>query len=242
MVRYMARLIKKNCLALMILSVSTMFNTVNAETIQITNDHQFSESFSENVSISGSVRVGVMYSSSSRYVTPDSLYIDIGLKSDQILCVKMLSVDGQYEADFAYPLAGNISGRIHFELPTRFQDVVATYTPDQLAVLAEIKSVCKGGGGRIVPASWGEPIPGDVKVYLNSGVNKTFLKLYKANGSSDKISCSPIQSGKSTAYDTVCIIPGAGSYNLERTKIIRINFGNYSKPVKLKIYTSKGFL
>jgi len=185
------------------------------------------------------VRAGVMYDSSADYVTPTSLYIDVDSKTDQMLCVKMLSVDGKYGADFTYQLTRNISGAIQFKLPTELQNIVTSYTPDQLAVLAEIKPKCKMKGGYIVPASWGGHIQNTLKVYLNSGVSATSLKLYKVDGGRHKISCGPIENKRNTAYDTECHINDSSIYNLEKTKIIRTNFGNHSKPIKLKIHISK---
>lgn len=220
---------------LLLLSILVVLNAVNAETIQL-DINQFSESFSKKVNVSGSVRAGVMYSSSAEYVMPNSLYIDIGSKTDQLLCVKMLSVDGQYGADFTYKLTGKISGNTEFQLPTKLQNVVTSYAPNQLAVLAEIKPVCKKKGGYIVPASWGKPILDTVKVYLNSGVNTTFLKLYKIDGSSQKVLCTPVKNERNTAYDTECNIEDVSSYNLEETKILRKNYGNHSRPIELRIY------
>ena len=214
---------------------------VSAETIQL-DKLQFRESFAENVNISGSVRAGVMYRSNLPNATPDSLYIDIGSKSNQILCARILSVDGKYGADIDYQLTGNRSGFTQFQLPTIMHDVVTSYTPNQLAVLAEIKPRCKSRKGHIVPASWGKPLvtSGIVKVFLNSGANNTFLKLYKHGGGSKKLSCNPIEAERNTAYDTECSIKNVEIYDLGKTKIIRTNFGNHSRPLRLQIFISKG--
>lgn len=219
-----------------------LFNMAHAETIVLDKDiNQFHESFTQNVNISGSVRAGVMYSSSLDKVRLDSLFIDIGdiAKSDKMLCVKMLSVDGQYGADFSYKLKGKLSGLNHFKLPTTLQDKVSGYTPSHLAVLAEIKPACKGKGGHIVPALWSKKKDNILKVYLNSGVSKTSLKLYKAQGGSNKVSCNPIKAKRNTAYDTECNINISEEYTLEKTKIIRTNFGSHSRPIKLPIYISQ---
>lgn len=237
-VEYMITRLIQVCVLQILMSVLIV---ANAETILLDEKNHFRESYAENVNISGSVRVGVMYGSSELKVTPDSLYINIGLMVDQMLCVKMLSVDGQYGADFSYQLTGNVSGRNRFQIPTKLRDVLTGYAPDQLVVLAEIKSKCKGRSGVIVPALWGGQTQDTVvKVYLNSGVSKTVLKLYKNEGGSKKLECGSIKAVINTAYDTECSIVNISSYNLEKTKIIRTHFGNYSKPVKLKIHVLQG--
>ena len=209
--------------------------TATAETIRLNQD-QFRESYTEEVNISGAVRTGVMYATSSKHAMPDSLYIDLGKGSDQILCVKMISVDGRYGADFEYSLTSNISGLTRFQLPTTFKDVVTGYSAEQIAVLAEIKPACKSKSIQILPASWGSPKPDTLKVFLNSGVDTTYLKLYLQKGGSKKQPCQAVKAERGTAYDTACSISDPGSYDLSKTKVIRKNFDNIFKPIKLRIY------
>ena len=232
--------IKQTVTGFIALSTLIVLNAVKADTIQL-DKTQFHESFTRNVNISGSVRAGVMYNSSWSKVQLDSLYIDIGSESvpDKMLCVRLLSVDGQYGADFTYKLTGKLTGLNNFKFPTTFQDEVSQYTPDQLAVLAEIKSACKGRTGSIVPALWSSKKNEDIKVYLNSGVSKTFLKLYKRKGGSTKVSCMPVKAERNTAFDTQCHISNIDDYKLEKTKVLRTHFGNHSRPIKLPIFISQ---
>jgi len=229
---------------LVFLIVKSLFSTsvAFADTVILDKDiNQFRESFTQSVNISGSVRAGVMYSSSLKNVQLDSLFIDIGAKAmmDKMLCVKMLSVDGQYGADFTYELKGKLRGLNRFKLPSTLQDKVSVYSPDQLAVLAEVKPVCKGRGGHIVPALWSNKKDDSLNVYLNSGVSKTSLKLYKIKGGSTKIICKPVKAERNTAFDTKCRIDNTEEYKLDKTKILRTNFGNHSRPIKLPIYFSQ---
>jgi hypothetical protein len=226
----------KHSTELFILLTLFTIPSLYAEAIKL-NQSQFWESYSQSVNISGSVRAGVMYDSPADHVIPDLLYLDISTKSDQLLCVSMVSVDGQYGAKFTYQLSDKIHGLTPFQLPTKLREVMIAYTPEQIAVLSEIKPVCKGKSGHIIPASWGKPSVNTVKVYLNSGISRTTLKLYKFSGGKIKLKCLPMQSDKNnTAYDTECIITNAGDYDLSKTKILRSNFGNHSRPIKLNIY------
>jgi len=234
---------KKIVTGFIALSTLIVLDAVKADTIQL-DKTQFHESFTRNVNISGSVRAGVMYGSSLSKVQPDSLYIDIGSKviSDKLLCVKLLSVDGQYGADFTYKLAGKLKGLNNFKFPTTYIDEVSQYAPDHLAVLAEIKPACKGRSGNIVPALWSDKKDDVIKVYLNSGVSNTFLKLYKNDGGSKKVSCQAVKAEKNTAFDTQCDIRDSSSFKLEKTKILRSHFGSHSRPIKLPIFISKNHM
>jgi hypothetical protein len=202
---------------------------------------QFQESYNDSVNISGSVRAGVMYMAGAEKVLPDSLFLDLLPESDKLLCVSMISVDGRYGAEFSHKLSSDLTGLTQFQLPTEMHDVLTRYKPDQVAVLAEIKPACNDKGERIVPAAWGRP-PADssvIKVFLNSGAEKTYLKMYKKENGSDKLKCKSVRSETKTAYDTECTINEPQKYLLENTKVLRRNFGDYGKSVKLKISISQ---
>jgi len=213
---------------------------VFANTIRL-DQNQFREFFTEDVNISGSVRTGVMYQSSSQFVKPDALFIDIGTKLNQMLCVKMISVDGRYGANFQYEITGKIRGVTRFQLPTQLHEIVTGYTPEQIAVLAEIKPACKGKSKHIVPASWDKPENDSINVFLNSGGSTTYLKLYLLEGGSKKSPCQPIKADRGTAYDKECQITDPQRYELSKTKIIRTNFDSYFKPLKLKIHNTSSW-
>lgn len=222
---------------------------LNAEPIKL-NENQFHESLAEKVKISGSVRAGVMYASDSTRVLPNALYVAVGKEYDKMLCVKILSVDGQYGASIKFTLKGAIEDDpAQFELPTAHQDIVTSYMPEQIAVLAQIKPVkdnCNGKSGRIVPAAWGKHNNDIIKVFLNSSANKTSLKLKKINkdGSkqSKKVLCRPVKSKNNTAYNTECSIENIGDFDLTKTKVLRSNFGSISKPIKLEVYIPQSTL
>lgn len=237
-----------------ILSTIAAANTVNANPIKL---EKINESYNKNVTISGPVRAGVMYSSSSPNVNPDQLWIDISSLNDissgdskvgQKLCVNMLSADGQYSASFNYQLTGNNNDSDStepFKVPTSYSGVVEKYAPNQLAVLAEVKPDCigenQGKTKQIIPVTWGtRDKPNTLHVYLNSRSSKTYLKLYSTEGGSEKIACDPVKFETTTAYNMECNISNISNYNLEKTKIIRTNFGNRFKIIKLPISISPG--
>lgn len=221
--------------AIIFISALLCTSASHSETILL-EKYQFHESYSENVKISGSVRTGVMYHTTSKYALPDALYIDIGNKDDASLCVKMVSVDGRYGAKFEYPLDGKTVGLTRFQVPTQLEDIFTSYKSNNIAVMAELKSPeCKGKSKQILPASWGLPEKQILRVFLNSGVNSTYIKLYPLNGSSLKQTCNHVKAERGIAFDTECTIARPQQYILSKTTIIRKNFDNHFKPIKLKI-------
>ena len=196
---------------------------------------QFQESYISEVNISGSVRAGVMYESNRQVAGPDALHIYLGDMNPSILQVKITSIDGRYEADFIYPVNNGETGITKFRLPTKMEDIISHYPPDQLAVLARLKKTGLSSKGKIIPATWGKPGSNNLKIFLNSGVSTTLLKLYRTDGSTKKIVCRKIDTDNVTAYDTECIVNDSGRYEMSRTKVIRKNFDSYFKPVKLNI-------
>jgi len=234
-----------NCYVKILYSIITIFLSsvaANAGPIEI-EFNQFHEYFTESVNISGSMRAGVMYESETSRAAPDSLQVDLTNAIGSVLCVTLLSVDGKYGADFSYTLTGETKGRTAFKLPTEKQEIITSYSPEQLAIFAQVKPVCKGAKGVVVPAFWGNSANSNVlNVYLNSAANSTFLMLYGASGDAGdkgKILCKRIDADDNTAYNTQCTINDIQKYNLEKTVIIRSNFGKAYRPVKLKIMTPK---
>lgn len=196
---------------------------------------QFKESYSNEVKISGAVRAGVMHQSTIPSVIPEALYINLGSNSGSQLEVNIISFDGRYEASFNYLVEKGVSGLTRFKLPTRMTKVISKYAPRQLAVLAKLKINSQDKRGAFIPATWGMPNPDHITVLLNSGVSKTLLKLYRPNGSKKNLECRKITGEGATAYDTECAVENHKQYDMAKTRIIRKNFDNFFKPIKLKI-------
>jgi len=207
------------------------------DTIKI-DTQKFSESYTETVNISGSTRTGVMYESSLHKVNAESLYIDIGDTSSGMLCAKLVSVDGLYEASFELKLKNKWQGINRFILPSRYNKKISHYPPNHIAVLAELKPKCKGKTLKFAPASWGSPIITKIRVLINSGGLNTHIKLYEYDGSHQKLECHYIDAQKKVAFDTECIISEPGRFLLHKSKILRSKFNSRSAPIKLPITIS----
>ncbi|MBU1171444.1 MAG: hypothetical protein KKD44_17970 [Proteobacteria bacterium] len=196
---------------------------------------QFHESYVKEVKISGSVRAGVMFQSHLMKIEPRDLYINIGETLGTDLDVKMISIDGRYEAEFSYQVKENSTGLTRFNIPTQMAHIVSQYPPDHLAVLARLKGNDTHKKDVVVPATWGKPQSKNITILLNSGVSNTHLKLYRPDGTSEKLACHKIDAGTTTAYDTECLVEDFSQYDLNKTKIIRKNFDSFYKPIHLSI-------
>ena len=208
-----------------------------ADSITVSSN-ELSESYTEEVKVSGEVRAGLMISAASTKVRPDSLYIDLGDGSYENICVIMRSIDGKYESRFSKQLSKDLSGLTQFILESEYQNIFSNYSPDTIAILVNTSSKCKGKLVGALPAVWGKPADNSLKVFLNSGLYQTKLKLYKPDGTKEKIPCTQIENDKKVAYDTQCQIISPEIYDLTKTKILRKNFGNVLKPIALPILFS----
>lgn len=66
-------------------------------------------------------------------------------------------------------------------------------------------------------------------------MEKTLLKIKNNKGKYKKLKCIKIKNDNLTAYDVECVISNAAEYDLSTTKVLRENFDNFIKPIKLDI-------
>lgn len=193
----------------------------------VLSENQFRESFLEKVTVSGGIRAGFMYKSPLEHVDVHKLFIYLHrdlADPDATLCVNMVSRDGRYAASWQYALGNQPAGAINVDLPSKYQDQVASYAPDALVVLAGIaKQNCAAPDLKYIPASWGETPPADYILYVNSGNTDTVIGI---PGHTERIPCTKIAADSTIAYDTRCVV---GKEILTEPKsifLVRNNFGN----------------
>lgn len=221
-----------------ILIIYSIYHSIALADIITINHGQFKETFTESVNISGIVRIGVMYGSPLNNTDLDSLFIDLGQNKKGLLCASITSIDGQYKAAFKLKLKEQWKGISRFKLPSQYHQRISHYSPNHVAVMAEIKPKCKGKTHQIVPASWGPPNTETIHVFINSGGFNSILKLYKLNGDREKIKCHDINTNKKTAFNTECTISKPIRYQMEKSTLFRSRNNNRSKPIKLPIFTT----
>lgn len=203
--------------------------------IVLQNTH-FKESFLQKVTVSGGIRAGFMFQSGLERVDINELYIHLQHavdEKDAMLCVNMVSRDGRYTASWEYGLGQQQSGSIAVNLPSKYQEQIASYSPDGLVVLAAItKRDCTSGDNMYVPASWGKMHKSDYVLYVNSGNTDTVVGI---PGNAERIKCTKINSESTIAYDTKCVVEKEVVKDAKSIFLVRNNFGNRLPNVELQL-------
>ncbi|ADW16211.1 hypothetical protein Despr_0017 [Desulfobulbus propionicus DSM 2032] len=193
----------------------------------VLSDAQFKESYLEKVTVSGGVRAGFMQRSTLPHVDLQALSIHLQRpvdEEDAMLCVNMVSRDGRYTASWQYALGKQPPGPIAVNMPSKYQEQLAAYTPDALAVLAGIaRKDCLSPEMRYVPASWGADTADDYVLYVNSSNTDTEIGI---PGAKERIPCTRIAADNAIAYDTQCVLKRELLLEPKSIYLLRKNFGN----------------
>jgi len=229
-------LMKKHAFFVLLFVSSSVF----AERVATPANDSFSEHFSSNIPVSGHILVGAMYSSSitsSRFLldtTPDVGHF----------CFKVSSIDGTYlsENDYGLQEDGNSDARtVTLEYPTKFEYILSDFDQKQLAPLATTGSCDDQRYQHVLLSSRAEPQNNsDVLFMISSGRSEVFMQLKSNDGDRIKASCSRIEDGKRTSYDTICSVPApsliAENYNVQ---IVRRKNGRSLPSTQFTLQKSK---
>jgi len=232
----------KKCFALAFLSLTVVlfcFLTnilAQEQRVIVLNDSQFKESFLQKVTVSGGIRAGFMLPSPVERVDINALYIHLQQaveEKDAMLCVNMVSRDGRYTASWEYALGQQSPGSLAVNLPSKYKEQIAGYSPDGLVVLASVtKKDCTSGDNIYVPASWGQPHKSDYEIYVNSGNTDTVVGI---PGNAERIKCAKINLESTVAYDTKCVVEKDAVKEAKSIFLVRSNFGNRLPNVELQV-------
>lgn len=219
---------KSSAAALMALSSVVTVLTVciasaHAGTITI-SESDFREELSDEVPVSGEVRVGVLAGprKSPSVTRPLKLVVDLPSDRGRRLCVKVTSRDGRYRAEGSAELPSALVGVTDVELPTHHAGTLSAKAEElYLAPFVTLSDDprCRGRVTQILPARWGDGAPGDpVIVLVNSGGLASRLVFTAADGRKS-VDCTPITARQLVAFDTLCELPpapGAHAFSIER--------------------------
>lgn len=196
----------------------------------------FLEAYQPDVSVSGSVIVGVMTASVAAAVDADDITVRraSGAGSNEV-CLRVASRDGVYMSKNTYALPESDASvvRLPYEEST-MEHVVEGYGPDEVAVSATVGACDTGNTGYLLLSSGDEAGAGKVMIYLNSfGATDVFFQL-----DDDPKPCEYISKGKRTAYDFVCRLTDVDVSREVAVSIIRERFGRQQPGVMLTIMGS----
>ncbi len=216
------------------LSIGALSSTASGQTRAVPTG-PFEEIVNEEISVSGTVVVGV----SSSEVLSGSTLIDgflIPATTDHF-CITVRSRDGVYFARNNYHVPDRNSSPadytlVSFDQTTSHENLLRTYQRDDLAIAGTTGS-CETSDER-----WLVPLPrnGDAKTVdvLINGFGATDVFAIMHDGLS--IDCTEIRSGRRTSFDFRCQLPGAGlTHRDSEIKIERERHGRPLPEVTIKL-------
>jgi len=197
--------------------------SAHAGTITI-SESEFREELSDEVPVSGEVRVGVLAGTRKgpSATRPLKLVVDLPAERGRRLCVKLTSRDGRYRAEGSAELPSALVGATDVELPTHHAGTLSAKADElYLAPFVTLSDDprCRGRVAQILPARWGDGAPGDaLMVLINSGGLASRLVFTAADGRRS-VDCRPLPERQLVAFDTICELaptPGAHAFSIER--------------------------
>jgi hypothetical protein len=213
----------------------------------VVREANFREELSDEVAVSGEVRVGVLAGAQSGPAGTDplKLWVDLPPGEARTICVKLTSRDGRYRAEGSAELTAEHVGKTDVKLTTHhvagLRGKPAKPGDVHLAPLVTLSpdASCRGRMHAIAPASWTEGPPGnELTVLVNSGGLATRLVYWSLEGRTE-VACTAIDAPQLVAFDTTCVValpPTARNVTIERQE-----FGDLVRvPLPLAAPTAKG--
>lgn len=166
-------------------------------------NENFNEKFNSNVPVSGRVISGVMQSSKS---VLSNIKVNLTNLNTNIICLKVQSRDGTYFSSNEYRVNEKAKGLITPEYPTKYEEVLTSFSDNELAILAFEGECSDRKLNNVLISSRHNTTNDKVIVYVSSGRSDVFINTIMPKGKKKTTKCMRIENGKRTAYDTECII------------------------------------
>lgn len=209
----------------------------NAHSLKLENK-SFNEVYSSNVPVSGRVIAGLMLKTNHL----GEFNINLPVIDGDSICFRVQSQDGTYRSINQYKVVDkNTTGIISPDYPTQYNELLASFSSSELAVLAFEGNCSDKKITNVLIASRGAlDVKQDVIILVSSGRSDVFFTTKSINGRKKTTKCKRIEQGKRTAYDTLCKV-GFESFIVGENdvSILRRKSGRMLPPVKFKIlYTN----
>jgi len=167
---------------------------------------EFKEHYSSDVPVSGKALVGILIESKKI----NSRFYIRSTSNNNMFCFRVTSIDGTYASENEYLLnpesaIPNNQGLLELDYPTQFKTILKGFNDNELALLAT-DGACDSRADIHFFATKDKVEDGDkLRFLISSGRSQVFMRL-KNKVHSLQPSCSRIETGKRTAYDTICEI------------------------------------
>ena len=194
------------------------------------------ETFVREVNSFGTTRVGVVSGdpTASLSVGQDSLRLFVRFPAKLAagkLCVRVVSVDGTYEAQLTIPHADlpTGSGPTAVVFPSKYTKELAGRRAADLAIEAMIAEQCEQRNGQVLVAGWQEQVSDrDFYVLVNSGGSGILTTLVArfAGDSIARFNCEDVQSPRALSFDKRCRVTLPDGTPPTKLEIQRRRLGN----------------
>lgn len=194
--------------AMGIIAVFTLAGSLagRAEPLEIRGELR--ERYAPSADISGSPVLGLVALRAGEAAASRIVAQVPGSWAAQIVCARMVSSDGRYDASRPFGVPADWQGGIaELDIPTRYLAELDALDELELGVAVSMDD-CSGqpDGLRIVPAVWGstEMVP-EIRLLINSfRADEAYLYIAARNAD---IACDPVATEARTAFDMVCPLP-----------------------------------
>ena len=160
------------------------------------------------------------------------------------LCIDVLSADGLYESRNVYAVASDWAGGMaRIPYPTGYRDQLASYGPDELAVLTR-PGACDPGAAEVpvtatiwnaAPAAQ----PDEVRILLNSFRADEVYLFVGAGLDAPVAPWAPLEGPLRTGFDMVCPVPLSGTQgSTVEIEVNRVTGGALAEPYFLTLRTA----
>jgi hypothetical protein len=198
----------------------------------------FSESYQPEVTVSGTVVVGVMTGKASTALTKKALPIGVGEQAGgSKVCLSVASQDGTYRSQNLYELpdTGDSSDIILLPYASERHALIAALGSDSMAIAARAGD-CDSASDAYYLARVSADDDAPVLLNINSfGATDTFYRLNINGEWSDPEACDYLTNTKRIEFDFSCIIARQEIRDATSVEIMRERFGRPQPAVKLTI-------
>lgn len=197
----------------------TPLNAPHQEPLVVTL--RWTEAWQRNPQVSGRFVPGVMVGDPSASVGSRRLQVHVPPGRGSVLCVRVTSRDGHYQASVVHPLNGRTG-------PVALQGLrerrIRSYRAGDLALRVELGSSCQDPQRTLLPATWGQlSVRGDILLYANA--RQYTRAVWNPRGSAQpvEVSCSEIGGTANVSYNRVCrltdgMVSGRTRLTVERSQ------------------------
>ena len=209
-------------------SATSAQDTVSAELVS----DPFVENYEPEVSVSGSVVVGIMTTAVALAIKEDRIAINATAESgSQQLCLRAASRDGIYTSKNVYAVPDGAVGSIRLPYDSRLTSVVRDYAEHEIALTATAGDCDSGALDYYLLGSAAANEGDSAVMYLNSfGATDVFVEI---DGAVE--TCEYILEGRRTTFDFICPLAVSSGDGAVPITIIRERFGREQPSISLRL-------